>query len=111
MRNTDLGRQRRSLLLERKELIGSYIEAVERKKPSKLGKILEQLRQTDEVLNYLERIEDVVPEIKQQSDHHYTVSSLFLHECFKVLTADRDEQFFFSNWRCSERQTRLGSAT
>lgn len=25
----------------------------------------------------------------------YAVSSLFLHECFKALTADRDEQFFF----------------
>lgn len=90
-----LDRQKRSLLLERKELISSFVDAVERKKTSKLGRILEQLRQTNEVLDYLERIEETIPQAQQSTGRHYVISSLFLHECFKLLTADRDEQFFF----------------
>src|SRR5262249_30032817 len=27
--------------------------------------------------------------------HRYSVSSLFLHDCYRLLTADSDEQFFF----------------
>jgi hypothetical protein len=42
----------------------------------------------------LERIVDENTR-KEDDPRHYAVSSLFLHECAKKLTADASEQFFF----------------
>ena len=94
-RHTRLEQEKESLLAQRKELVISFVEAVQHKKPGKMSKAFQSLRQTNQFLNSLERIDKAMDEKKQSSIRQYTVSSLFLHECFKALTADRDEQFFF----------------
>jgi proteasome lid subunit RPN8/RPN11 len=59
-----------------------------------MERVFQRLRQTNDFLNCLERIDKAMSE-KKHTGRQYTVSSLFLHECYKALTADRDEQFFF----------------
>lgn len=93
--NTSLEQERDLLLLQRGELLLSFVEAAQQNKPSKMGRVFQRLRQTNEFLNCLERIHKAMGERKQNAVRQYAVSSLFLHECYKTLTADRDEQFFF----------------
>jgi hypothetical protein len=93
--STTLEQERDLLLLQRGELLLSFVEAAQKKRPSKMGRVFQRLRQTNDFLNCLERIEKAIGEKKQHSGRQYAVSSLFLHECYKALTADRDEQFFF----------------
>lgn len=80
-----------------------------------------EIRRTNEFLESLDRI---IKENTRGEDGppRYAVSSLFLHECAKKLTADSDEQFFFITGsevdgvhvldQCAEfahqRRTRLG---
>jgi hypothetical protein len=93
--HTGLEQEKESLLAQRKELVISFVEAVQHKRPGKMDRAFRLLRQTNQFLNCLERIDEVMHDRKQNSGRKYAVSSLFLHECFKALTADRDEQFFF----------------
>jgi hypothetical protein len=93
--NTHLEQEKESLLEQRKELVISFVEAVQHKKPGKMDRAFRLLRQVNQFLNCLERIDRAIRERKQRTVRQYAVSSLFLHECFKALTADRDEQFFF----------------
>jgi hypothetical protein len=60
-----------------------------------MGRVFGRLRQTNDFLTCLEQIDNAMPEENDTRTRRYTVSSLFLHECYKELTADRDEQFFF----------------
>jgi len=93
--NTSLEQEKELLLAHRGELLLSFVEAAHQKRPSKMGRLFQRLRQTNDFLNCLERIEKAIGDKKQDSGRQYAVSSLFLHECYKALTADRDEQFFF----------------
>src|SRR5882724_1627677 len=93
--NTPLEHERDLLLVQRGELLLSFVEAAQQKKPSKMGRVFQRLRQTNDFLNCLERIDKAMDEKTRDAGRQYTVSSLFLHECYKALTADRDEQFFF----------------
>jgi hypothetical protein len=52
-----------------------------------------EIRQTNDFLESLERI--ATENTNPDGPRRYAVSSLFLHESFKKLTADQDEQFFF----------------
>ena len=83
------------LLAKRGDLLLSFVEAAQERKPSKMARIFQRLRQTNEFLNSLARIDAAISERRQSTVRQYTVSSLFLHECYKALTADRDQQFFF----------------
>jgi len=94
-RHTRLEQEKELLLAQRKELVISFVEAVQHKKPGKMNRAFQSLRQTNQFLNSLERIDNAMDEKKENSIRQYAVSSLFLHECYKALTADRDEQFFF----------------
>jgi len=91
---TQLEQERQTLLTKRQELVTAFVGAVENRSASKMGRVFERLRQTNSFLDSLERIGEARDETESQS-RRYTISSLFLHECFKELTADRDEQFFF----------------
>ena len=93
--NTTLEQERDLLLVKRGELLLSFVEAAQQKQTSKMGRVFQRLRQTNEFLNCLERIDKGAREKKQNGVMQYAVSSLFLDECYKALTADRDEQFFF----------------
>lgn len=93
--NTLLDQERESFLAKRRDLITSFVGAAENRRPSKMGRVFQQLRQTNRFLDSLARIDDALQEKTEHKGRRYVVSSLFLHECFKELTADRDEQFFF----------------
>lgn len=91
---TSVQQEEELLLAKRGDLLLSFVEAAQQRKPSKMSRIFQRLRQTNEFLNTLARI-DRACESRQSGVRQYAVSSLFLHECYKALTADRDEQFFF----------------
>ena len=94
-RHAGLDEERESLLAQRKQLVSLFVEAVQQKRPRKMDRAFQRLCQTNQFLNCLERIDKEMQEERQKAVRSYAVSSLFLHECFKALTADRDEQFFF----------------
>jgi hypothetical protein len=54
---------------------------------------LEHVERTNEFIATLDGLAQEAREAKER--RRYVVSSLFLHECFRKLTADQDEQFFF----------------
>jgi hypothetical protein len=85
--------EKRKLLLDRREkLIGRFSEAA--RKAKNTTRISTEIHKTNEFLESLERIEqENTP--TADSPRRYAVSSWFLHDCFKKLTADADEQFFF----------------
>ena len=84
--------KRASLLLKRDRLLEGFSAATKSSKSAKMQRLCQDLRQTNEFLDTLSRLE---VEKRQPSGNHYVVSSFFLHQCFKDLTADKDEQFFF----------------
>ena len=92
---TSVEQEEELLLAKRGELLLSFVEAAQQRKPSKMARISQRIRQTNEFLNCLSRIDKAMCAKRQSTVRQYAVSSLFLHECYKALTADRDEQFFF----------------
>ena len=85
--------KRTALLAKRDQLLESFTTAARASRSAKMRRICEGLRQTNEFLDTLNCIETEAP--ARPSGHRYVVSSLFLHQCFRDLTADQDEQFFF----------------
>lgn len=92
MKTTHLEEKRKALSERREELIGRFSDAARARRNA--ARVCAEIRWTNDFLESLERI---VAENAQTATEHgrYAVSSLFLHECFKKLTADPDEQFFF----------------
>src|SRR5260221_2591406 len=88
--------KRGSLLAKRDRLLGEFTDAARTGKSAKMQRLCRDLRQTNEFLDSLHRIE---AERQKSADHpgghRYVVSSMFLYQCFKDLTAYKDEQFFF----------------
>src|SRR5215813_5827385 len=83
------------LLEKRRQLLISFVDAANEKKPSKMNRIFQQLKESNEFLGALERIRQPDSLPVQIGVRRYAVSSLFLHESFKLLTADELEQFVF----------------
>jgi len=92
MKTTHIEEKKRILVEKREKLIGRFGDAVRARKSTERFAI--EIRRTNDFLASLDRI---VAENTRKPDEprRYAVSSLFLHECFKKLTADPDEQFFF----------------
>jgi len=92
MKTTHLEEKKRALIEKREKLIGRFSEAVRARKSTE--RFAAELRRTNEFLSSLDRI---VRENSREphEPRRYAVSSLFLHECYRKLTADPDEQFFF----------------
>lgn len=85
---------KRNALIERREkLIRRFNEATRARKNT--ARVCTELRRTNEFLASLERIEADNTGRPNTGPRRYAVSSLFLHESFRKLTADPDEQFFF----------------
>lgn len=90
--------QRLRLQARRERLIHNFSEAAAGGKQKRLTQLFGKIRQTNEFIATLSNIESDLEKAeaeRRQTRRRYTVSSLFLHECYKKLTADRDEQFFF----------------
>jgi hypothetical protein len=88
--------QRERLLKKRQSLLNSFSKAVGSGKRKQLAHLFIKIQQTNEFLRSLATIEAESNPLRDATGHRrYAVSSLFLHESFRKLTADQDEQFFF----------------
>jgi hypothetical protein len=92
MRTTHINEKKQKLVEKREKLIGQFTEAVRSRKGT--ARLETEIRRTNDFLTSLERIVDENTR-KKDEPRRYAVSSLFLHECAKKLTADANEQFFF----------------
>ena len=119
MKTTHINEKKKMLVEKREKLIVRFSDAVRARKST--ASLAVAIRRTNDFLASLDRI---VEENTRKPDEprRYAVSSLFLHECAKKLTADADEQFFFitgsevegvyvlDQWAefAHQRRTRLG---
>jgi hypothetical protein len=87
--------ERQRLQRKRQTLVEAFTKAAERGKQKRLSGLCAKIQQTNEFLNSLDLIETDTKPQSHSGHRQYAVSSLFLYECFRKLTADRDEQFFF----------------
>jgi proteasome lid subunit RPN8/RPN11 len=92
---THLERKHAELVRRREALIESFVRSTAEKRPSKMGRAYRRICQTNEFLESLERIEEETKPAADLGERRFTVSSLFLYECFAKLTADENEQFVF----------------
>jgi proteasome lid subunit RPN8/RPN11 len=92
MKPKHLEEKRQALVAKREKLITRFNTAVRKRKGA--VPLFTQIQQTNEFLESLDRIE-AEGQAEKREGRSYAVSSLFLHESFKKLTADQDEQFFF----------------
>ncbi len=84
------------LVSRREGLLTKFTETARITKPdAPLGDLFERIQTTNEFLHSLDRIANEVKEKPDGSVPRYTVSSLFLHDNFRKLTADLNEQFVF----------------
>jgi hypothetical protein len=92
MKTTHIDEKKKVLVEKREKLIGQFSDAVRARKGT--AHLTTAIRRTNDFLESLERILEENTR-KPDGPRRYAVSSLFLHECAKKLTADADEQFFF----------------
>ena len=119
MKTTHLEKKRTTLIEKREQLLGEFGEAVRGR--NQVDAVVHDIVQTNDFLESLDRIAaENAP--NPNGTKRYAVSSWFLHESFKKLTADQDEQFFFitgaevegvlvlDQWAefAHQRRTRLG---
>ena len=93
MKTMHLEEKRTTLVDRRERLIGRFEKAARERKGTK--RLEREIQRINEFLDSLDRIEAETTAKPEVGLQRYAVSSLFLHESFKKLTADRDEQFFF----------------
>ncbi len=87
--------ERQRLLKKRQVYLEAFHKAVDAGKQRQLSNLYIKIRQTIDFLKALEEIEAETKPKQNSSRRRYAVGSLFLHESFRKLTADQDEQFFF----------------
>lgn len=96
---THLEAERSRLLAKRQRLLDAFVKSAGSGKQKRLAAIFGKIHQTNgfiEILNEIEGgLNDAEPPELPATRRRYAISSLFLHESFKKLTADQDEQFFF----------------
>lgn len=92
MRTTTLESKKRVLVEKREKLITRFNESARAGK-----KTIQVCKEIRRVNDFLATLDGIIEENarKPGEPRRYAVSSLFLHDCFKKLTADPDEQFFF----------------
>lgn len=92
MKTKHLEQKRKALVQKREDLIGSFGAAARGNK--EVDRIVGDILVTND---FLESLEEIAAENKPDTrrPRRYAVSSLFLYESYKKLTADADEQFFF----------------
>ncbi len=90
-----LKQKQEALIGRRERYIQSLGEAARNREVKQLRHSFRGICLTNEFLESLDLIAAETKPKRQVGSRRFTVSSLFLHECFKKLTADFDEQFFF----------------
>ena len=95
-RSTQTIEQQRALLTtKRKTLVTQFSKAANDGRQRRLTAISSKIEQTNEFLAALDQIEKDSNRDTASGTPRFAVSSLFLHESFRKLTTDQDEQFFF----------------
>ncbi|HEX3683166.1 MAG TPA: hypothetical protein VHU83_11565 [Bryobacteraceae bacterium] len=90
--------QRRSRPSERRSssggrLVESFVQAASTQ--GKLGRYYRGIKRTNEFIDTLDEIAADMQPKRPSGVPRFVVSSYFLHECFRKLTADQSEQFSF----------------
>jgi hypothetical protein len=93
MKTNHLEEKRNNLMKKREKLLDRFSQTARSRKST--SRVCTEIRRTNEFLESLERIAAENVDKPNTGPRRYVVSSLFLHECFKKLTADLNEQFFF----------------
>src|SRR2546423_8456542 len=93
--NQTVEQQRAVLLKKRQTLLAQFSKAANNGKQRRLTELSSKIEQTNEFLAALNEIEADAEKTLTPGIPRFAVSSLFLHESFRKLTADQDEQFFF----------------
>lgn len=86
--------EKQRLLKKRETLVETFAKAVGTGKQKRLSELFIKICKTNEFLKSLDQIDSKKDDVTS-GHRRYAVSSLFLHESFKKLTADQDEEFFF----------------
>jgi hypothetical protein len=93
-----LNHKRSELINRRNALLTAFSDAATEKRGKRLKKLYRRICDVNEFIGTLDEIsvESLPPQPQLASGRRkFTVSSLFLHECYRKLTADKDEQFIF----------------
>jgi hypothetical protein len=93
MKTKHLEEKQTALTERREKLLARFNQAARHHKG--MARLFAEIHKTNEFLATLEQIAAESAAKTKDGNRRYAVSSLFLHESFKKLTADRDEQFFF----------------
>lgn len=93
MKTTHLEEKRAALIARREKLIARFDQAARSRKG--MARVFVEIHKINEFLDSLEQIAAEAAAEPVGGSRRYAISSLFLHESFKKLTADQDEQFFF----------------
>src|SRR2546423_12072545 len=93
--NQTVEQQRAVLLNKRQTLVAQFSKAANNGKQRRLTELSSKIEQTNEFLAALNEIEAEAQKTLIAGVPRFAVSSLFLHESFRKLTADDNEQFFF----------------
>lgn len=91
MKTERLDATQQELVGRRERLIDEF--AARTRAGKNTARVAHEIRRTND---FLERLEEIATEnTRGAGKRTYVVSSLFLHDCFKILVADEKEQFFF----------------
>jgi hypothetical protein len=93
--NTHLEEKRAELVTRREQLLAGFGDSARSLDDRGLGSIFKDIRLTNEFIQSLHQIAAEITVKVIDTVPRFAVSSLFLHDAFKKLTADQDEQFFF----------------
>ncbi len=93
MKTNHLEEKRKTLIKKREKLLDRFSQTARNRKNT--SRVCTEIRRTNEFLESLELITAENIGTPNTGPRRYVVSSLFLHDSFKKLTADPDEQFFF----------------
>lgn len=86
--------EKQRLVKKRETLLESFNKTATNGRTKRLSELFVKICQTNEFLKSLDQI-DGNKQMLTSGRRRYAISSLFLHESFTKLTADRDEEFFF----------------
>src|SRR5437870_5000126 len=85
---------RQAWLGRRERLLKAFARATEHRRTAQMHRVCRDLRRLNELLDTLDQVQATIGATSIDKAR-YTVSSLFLYDCFRELTADQHEQFFF----------------
>ncbi len=87
--------KRQQVVDRRGGLLRRFTESAERNHQKRMARLFREVSQANDFIATLDRIEQEMRPKPIGGGNRYAISSLFLHECFRELTRDDKEQFFF----------------